>query len=173
MAKTLCLPSSRRRNSTGLSWRAHTCGWWGPPLRELPTFSPPAVLRHAQVQTTIGNLPPMQWFARRRPAARDTALSGDRAARRGRSDDSSARPGAPGTVFASDRRAHASRWALRIRRANQGAELCRSLRRRAVRSASAGNPDGPRGFDRVSLNERPLSDQTRSRSQSLAWSCSG
>jgi len=27
------------------------------------------VLRHAQVQTTIGNLPPMQWFARRRAAA--------------------------------------------------------------------------------------------------------
>ena len=27
------------------------------------------MLRHAQVQTTIGNLPPMQWFARRRAAA--------------------------------------------------------------------------------------------------------
>lgn len=41
----------------------------GRALTEFPTFSPPAVLRPAQVQTTIGNLPPMRWFARRRAAA--------------------------------------------------------------------------------------------------------
>lgn len=35
----------------------------------LTTFSPPRLLRHGQVQTMIGNLPPMQWFARRRASA--------------------------------------------------------------------------------------------------------
>lgn len=32
------------------------------------TFSPPPVLRNSLVQTTIGNLPPVQWLARRRAA---------------------------------------------------------------------------------------------------------
>ena len=33
-----------------------------------PVFSPPRALRNGQVQTTIGNLPPMQWLVRRRGA---------------------------------------------------------------------------------------------------------
>ena len=37
-------------------------------LTERPTFSPPRVLRNGQVQTAIGNLPPLPWFARRRGA---------------------------------------------------------------------------------------------------------
>jgi predicted alpha/beta-fold hydrolase len=35
---------------------------------ELPTFCPPRALRSGHVQTTIGNLPPVQWLARRRAA---------------------------------------------------------------------------------------------------------
>jgi hypothetical protein len=38
------------------------------PLTTHPAFSPPRALRNGQVQTTIGNLPPMQWLARRRGA---------------------------------------------------------------------------------------------------------
>src|ERR1700677_1414956 len=38
-------------------------------LTELPTLSPSGALRHGQVQTIIGNLPPMQWLTRRRGAA--------------------------------------------------------------------------------------------------------
>jgi len=34
-----------------------------------PRFSPPRALRNGQLQTTIGNLPPMQWLTRRRGAA--------------------------------------------------------------------------------------------------------
>ncbi len=37
-------------------------------LTERPTFSPPRALRNGQVQTAIGNLPPLPWFARRRGA---------------------------------------------------------------------------------------------------------
>ena len=40
----------------------------GPPLTKHPVFSPPRALRNGQVQTTIGNLPPMQWLVRRRGA---------------------------------------------------------------------------------------------------------
>ena len=40
----------------------------GRALTELPAFSPPRALRNGQVQTTIGNLPPQPWFARRRGA---------------------------------------------------------------------------------------------------------
>ena len=40
----------------------------GRALTELPAFSPPRALRNGQVQTTIGNLPPQLWFARRRGA---------------------------------------------------------------------------------------------------------
>jgi predicted alpha/beta-fold hydrolase len=40
----------------------------GPPLTKHPAFSPPRALRNGQVQTTIGNLPPMQWLVRRRGA---------------------------------------------------------------------------------------------------------
>jgi len=38
-------------------------------LTELPTLSPAGALRYGQVQTIIGNLPPMQWLTRRRGAA--------------------------------------------------------------------------------------------------------
>src|SRR5438270_10147299 len=38
------------------------------PSEDLPAFSPPRALRHRQVQTIIGNLPPMQWLVRRRAA---------------------------------------------------------------------------------------------------------
>src|ERR1700677_3937479 len=38
-------------------------------LTELPTLSPSGALRYGQVQTLIGNLPPMQWLTRRRGAA--------------------------------------------------------------------------------------------------------
>lgn len=37
-------------------------------LTERPTFSPPRALRNGQVQTAIGNLPPLPWLARRRGA---------------------------------------------------------------------------------------------------------
>lgn len=40
----------------------------GPALTKHPVFSPPRALRNGQVQTTIGNLPPMQWLVRRRGA---------------------------------------------------------------------------------------------------------
>ena len=40
----------------------------GRPLTKHPAFSPPRALRNGQVQTTIGNLPPMQWLTRRRGA---------------------------------------------------------------------------------------------------------
>jgi hypothetical protein len=40
----------------------------GRALTELPAFSPPRALRNGQLQTTIGNLPPLPWFARRRGA---------------------------------------------------------------------------------------------------------
>jgi predicted alpha/beta-fold hydrolase len=40
----------------------------GRALTERPTFSPPRALRNGQVQTAIGNLPPLPWFARRRGA---------------------------------------------------------------------------------------------------------
>lgn len=38
-------------------------------LTEFPTLSPAGALRFGQVQTIIGNLPPMQWLTRRRGAA--------------------------------------------------------------------------------------------------------
>jgi predicted alpha/beta-fold hydrolase len=38
-------------------------------LTDLPTFSPPRALRNGRIQTTIGNLPPLQWLTRRRAAA--------------------------------------------------------------------------------------------------------
>src|ERR1700677_1227848 len=38
-------------------------------LTELPTLSPSGALRHGQVQTLIGNVPPMLWLTRRRGAA--------------------------------------------------------------------------------------------------------
>ncbi len=38
------------------------------PLTKQPEFSPPRVLRNGQVQTTIGNLPLIQWLTRRRGA---------------------------------------------------------------------------------------------------------
>jgi uncharacterized protein len=38
-------------------------------LTEPPTLSPAGALRFGQVQTIIGNLPPMQWLTRRRGAA--------------------------------------------------------------------------------------------------------
>jgi len=38
------------------------------PLTQHPAFSPPRVLRNGQLQTTIGNLPWMQWLTRRRAA---------------------------------------------------------------------------------------------------------
>jgi hypothetical protein len=40
----------------------------GRALTELPPFSPLGALRYGQVQTMIGNLPPLQWLARRRAA---------------------------------------------------------------------------------------------------------
>jgi predicted alpha/beta-fold hydrolase len=40
----------------------------GRSLTKHPAFSPPRALRNGQVQTTIGNLPLMQWLARRRGA---------------------------------------------------------------------------------------------------------
>jgi len=40
----------------------------GRALTQRPTFSPPRALRNGQVQTAIGNLPPLPWFARRRGA---------------------------------------------------------------------------------------------------------
>lgn len=39
------------------------------PRRELPSYSPPRALRNGQLQTLIGNLPPMPWLASRRGAA--------------------------------------------------------------------------------------------------------
>jgi predicted alpha/beta-fold hydrolase len=39
------------------------------PSEELPKFSPPRALRNGQLQTTIGNVPPMPWLANRRGAA--------------------------------------------------------------------------------------------------------
>jgi uncharacterized protein len=38
-------------------------------LTEFAAFSPPRALRNGQVQTMIGNLPPVKWLARRRVAA--------------------------------------------------------------------------------------------------------
>jgi uncharacterized protein len=38
-------------------------------IGELRPFSPPRALRNGQLQTAIGNLPPMQWLTRRRAAA--------------------------------------------------------------------------------------------------------
>ena len=38
-------------------------------MTDLPQFSPPLALRNGQLQTTLGNLPPMPWLARRRGAA--------------------------------------------------------------------------------------------------------
>jgi len=37
-------------------------------LTKHPAFSPPLALRNGQVQTMLGNLPPLQWLARRRGA---------------------------------------------------------------------------------------------------------
>lgn len=40
----------------------------GRALTELHAFSPPRLLRNGQLQTTLGNLPPQRWLARRRAA---------------------------------------------------------------------------------------------------------
>lgn len=37
-------------------------------LSEVPTFLPPAMLRSGELQTMMGNLPPVQWLVRRRAA---------------------------------------------------------------------------------------------------------